>query len=352
MEGSDEAAGTQPRWLRCFEAAEPAEDIVRAWLLELGPQGLADAKLDPHAARSALRAAIVDAREQSEAVRKDAASGWKLTATIIRAMDDAMGIGPLKPSALFGPKGVDLHAPRQIVKAEGRTGTVGLFWSSVQGAARVDLLLANGITHRLNVAAECERSLPEAAELVTKTVPMKDLQHEQLGEEAEAATVWVEQLRECMELLRGWKASAAASGTTINVNVNCQMGKNRSGAVIAAWLCLEHGWELIPAVEHLRQVSTLALGNPHLNVALAHVVGKDDVDIPLNPADEGGSWVTFSPPGSPKQMRTPKEEDLPTDSLADGAARRLHELNLGEREELAAEEEDGLADLADLLDEL
>lgn len=51
-------------------------------------------------------------------------------------------------------------------------------------------------------------------------------------------------------------------------------------------------------------------------------------------------------------MRTPKEEDLPTDSLADGAARRLHELNLGEREELAAEEEDGLADLADLLDEL
>lgn len=352
-----DVADAEPEWLRRFGAGAAAEEVVDAWLSALDPEATAEAKSDPPAARTALRRAIVDSRDRSSAVRADASAGWKYTGAIIRAVDIALGIGPAKASGLFGPKGVDLHAPKQVVAGDGATGTLGLHWSGIHGANRVDLLLANEITHRLNVAAECEKAIPESDALVTATVAMKDLQHEEMNEEdgAEWASIWVQQLQECIELLRGWRADAAKTGATVNVNVNCQMGKNRSGAVIAAWLCLEHGWKLLPVVDHLRSVSTLALGNPHLNVSLAHVVGADEETVPLNPADDGGSWVTFSPPGSPKAPRSPAEpvDATPSDDVAAEAARRLKALEVqGETEEAAAEEEDGLADLADLLDEM
>lgn len=243
-----------PAWLGKFDDCCGAEEVVEAWLSSLEPAERQAADCDPPVARTALRQAIVNARERSKAVAADASAGWKYTGAIIRALDRSLGVEPLKPSGLFGPKGVDLHAPREILKCDTASGKLGITWSSLQGASRVDLLLANGVTHRLNVAAECERTLPASDQFVTATVAMRDLQHEQMTDAQEAAAVWVEQLKECMVLLRGWQAVGAESGSAVNVNINCQMGKNRSGAVVAAWLCIEHGWGLLSAVDHLRQV--------------------------------------------------------------------------------------------------
>ena len=361
-----------PEWLRLFGAAVPAEDVVEAWLRSLGDKGREEAVADPPAARTTLRRAIVDARDVSSAVRADAATGWKYTGSIIRATDAALGVAPLQASKLFGPKGVDLHAPLQVVAADGAAGTLGLYWSGVEGACRVDLLHAQGVTHRLNVAAECEKALAQASssDLVTATVAMEDLAVEQLEDVVAAQAAWLEQLHEGVAQMRSWRDAAAATGVAASVNVNCQMGKNRSGAVVATWLCLEHGWELLVAVEHLRTLSSLALGNPHLNVSLAEVVGTPGVDVPLNPANDGGSWVTFSPPGSPQMegARSPTEDEAGVgaaaaaapETVALAAARKLEALQQqrqqGDGDEEEAEdkegENDGLADLAELLGEM
>ena len=362
-----------PEWLRLFAAAAPAEDVVEAWLRSLGDKGREEAVADPPTARTTLRRAIVDARDGSSAVRADAATGWKYTGSIIRATDAALGVAPLQPSKLFGPKGVDLHAPVQVVAADGAAGTLGLYWSGVEGANRVDLLHAQGVTHRLNVAAECEKALAQASsDLVTATVAMEDLAVEQLEDVVAAQAAWLEQLHEAIAQMRSWRDAAAAAGVAASVNVNCQMGKNRSGTVVAAWLCLEHGWELLAAVEHLRTLSSLALGNPHLNVTLAEVVGTPGVDVPLNPANDGGSWVTFSPPGSPQMAgaRSPTEgeagdgsAEAAPEAAALAAARKLEALQQqqqqqqqgdgeGDVEEDKEGENDGLADLAELLGEM
>ena len=139
-------------------------------------------------------------------MRADAATGWKYTGAVIRAMDAALGVAPVRPTSLFSEGGVDAHAPKQIVAADAAAGTLGLFWSDVYGACRVDLCHANGITHRLNVAAECVKALEGAdgGALVTETVPMEDLQHEQIDAEdggAAAAIIWAEQLRQCIDCL-------------------------------------------------------------------------------------------------------------------------------------------------------
>ena len=85
------------------------------------------------------------------------------------------------------------------------------------------------------------------------------------------------------------------------------------------------------------------------------------LQIPLNSADDqGGSWVTFSPPGSPQGLRSPIEgaASQPTDELAREAARRLEALSEQPagadvvQEEEASEQDDGLADLAELIGEM
>ena len=373
-----QAPASSPAWLVRFSAFAPAKDVVEAWLDGLGAEGRADAEANPDAARTALRQVIVNFRDTCTAVRADASTGWKYTGSIMRAVDAAFGLAPAMPTALWGPKGATLHAPIKVVDEDGRPGTLGLYWGNVHGAARCDVLKAYGITHRLNVANECVRALPEVAELTTATVPMVDLQHEQMEDVEAACFLWAEQIRESLVVLREWQAAGAV------VHVNCQAGRNRSGVVIAAWLCLERGWELLPAVAHLRSIGSLALGNPYLNVALVEVVGKTDaersIEIPLNLADDGeGNWLTFSPPttpklGSPSQdgSRSPARGDVTSkamapEELARAAALKLEGLGLGplgdgeanadadaDNEGIGARETEdlqALADLADLFDE-
>merc|ERR1711988_358364 len=58
--------------------------------------------------------------------------------------------------------------------------------------------------------------------------------------------------------------------------------------------------ELEEAVTHLRSITPLACGNPHLMAAMTQVLGVPDAKVPLNPAHDGGGWVCISPPGSPR----------------------------------------------------
>ena len=67
----------------------PAAEVVAAWLKSLGPK-LEEAAAAPHAARAALRVAIVDMCTTSTVIDEDRHSGWKYTGAILRAFDAAL----------------------------------------------------------------------------------------------------------------------------------------------------------------------------------------------------------------------------------------------------------------------
>jgi hypothetical protein len=105
---------------------------------------------------------------------------------------------------------------------------------------------------------------------------------------------WPAQFEQILQILRSWRDEG------ITANINCQMGKNRSGAAVLLWLCCECGWELDPAIQHLRSITALACGNPHLVAAMSQLL-QSAATAPLNPAQDGGGWVCLSPPGTPRQ---------------------------------------------------
>ena len=72
-------------WLESFTAGAPAADVVQAWLGEAGSSRRATAMADPAAARTAMRLAIVNSKDSSQAVRNDASAHWKYTGAILRA---------------------------------------------------------------------------------------------------------------------------------------------------------------------------------------------------------------------------------------------------------------------------
>lgn len=90
-------AVAEPEWLVRFSAGAPAAEVVQAWLGSMSKEDREEADDDPDASRTALRVAIVDARD-NRAVRADAEAGWKYTGTIIRAMDSALGVPPVRPT--------------------------------------------------------------------------------------------------------------------------------------------------------------------------------------------------------------------------------------------------------------
>merc|ERR1719375_2085590 len=90
---------------------------------------------------------------------------------------------------------------------------------------------------------------------------------------------WPAQLAQVLELLRGLRDQGAV------VNINCNMGKNRSGAAVVLWLCRECGWSFEEAVEHLRKINSLACGNPHLLATVGQLLGTE-ATVPLNPAHD------------------------------------------------------------------
>jgi len=134
---------------------------------------------------------------------------------------------------------------------------------------------------------------------------------------------WIAQFKEILKILCGWRDEGAV------VNINCQMGKNRSGCVICLWLVKECGWNLKDAVDDLRAKNALACANPHLLVALGEVLGVDG-RMALNPAKDGGGWVCISPPGSPRVGAAPGPS---FEDLAEKASAKLAQEAAAERDD-------------------
>ena len=336
-------------WQLRFGESAPAPVVVAAWLQALDTAARAGAEADPPVARNLLRQQLVELRNSAHeparaTAAEDASAGFKYLGAIIRALDAALGVAPIVRAAAASAPGRPT-ALRVLAGEGGKPGTLGLYWSNWEAARDANALIAQGITHRLNVAAEAVSSLSkdDGDGLVTAHVRMEDRYHEDHGDSAEdaqeAIAIWASQLQQCLAQLRRWREDGAV------VNINCQMGKNRSGAAVAMWLIAEAGWELLPTVTHLREISSLSLGNPHLNVALAEALQlPPGVTVPLNPATDGGSFVCISPPGSPKAQ---SRAASPVAAAAAPVSQPAREVA-----EMTGEENDALADLADLLGEI
>ena len=250
-----------------------------------------------------------------------------------RALDEALGL------AL--PKRMELGArdvAREIVPGDGTPGTLGVLWSSFEVAEQGSKLVQRGITHRLNCAAELVDRFTECEQLQMVHVAMDDY-FDALDEEVnlQARDARTKPFPELLQELRRMQAEGAV------VNINCKMGKNRSGVAVMLWLCCEKGWAVDAAIEHLRNINAMALGNPVLLQACvqacvsacvqpcvhgrvhacvharvhacihAHVHARVHTcasgveflgfkgEVPLLCGDgDGGGWISISPPGSPQ----------------------------------------------------
>jgi len=323
----------QTKWLTLFRQHAPPDEVAQAWYEGLDEDIRRQAKDDAPTVRAMLRRYIVDSKAPE--VRSDADNGWKYTAKILRAADAVLGMdvsatrrsgqdaaGGAAPPAASGSGAPAVS--RVVIPGHGEPGTLGIFWSDFGGASDSEQLRARGVTRRLNVASEAVGRLPQDDGIPTTDVPMEDIFDEDKA--SAAVDKWIEQLGEVVSLLRGWREEGAV------VNVNCQMGKNRSGCAILVWLCSECGQTVEEAVEYLRGITALACANPHLIKAVAMYL-KVDADVPLNPAGDGGGWVCISPPGSPRVGGTQVFEDAAKQAFAKLAAEAATN---GEDQEAAA----------------
>eukprot|EP00929_Paragymnodinium_shiwhaense_P041966 TRINITY_DN21796_c0_g1_i1.p1 TRINITY_DN21796_c0_g1~~TRINITY_DN21796_c0_g1_i1.p1 ORF type:complete len:414 (+),score=104.64 TRINITY_DN21796_c0_g1_i1:80-1243(+) len=345
-----------PKWLTLFCAGASAAEIAQAWFEAMSPEEQQTAKKEPTLAARALRS-IITGTDRPE-VQKDRENGWKYTGAIMRAADAVLGVPPPKtrfnnqqngnaaagaaanagaaggyangtaPAASAtaggGQKKAE-KAPLIVLEGGKCPGKLAITWSTYEGARNLEKLRELGVTHRLNVALEVVGHLPEdepedgRAAIVTKHIPMEDAFHEDEG----LRETWTQQLKEVLEQLLEWSKEGAV------VNINCQMGKNRSGAAVLMWLCTQCGWQYANAVLHLRKMNSLACGNPHLLLALGDALGVDG-RMELNPAHDGGGWICISPPGTPR-AGAPQES---FEDMAAKAAARLGGVE-GEKKEPA-----------------
>lgn len=332
----------EPQWFTLFCARAPASEIAISWLEGLPAEEREKTKGDEGRARARaeLRRQITDS-ERPE-VRKDAKNGWKYTGSVLRAADAVLGIKPGKSRYPIahdgsGAAGTTVSGPSErrkpwklVLLGTGEPGTLGIFWSDFEAAINIAGLRERKITKRINVAIETIHKFPvdDGFEVKMTHVPMEDA----FTDDPEVRGLWVKQLMEILATLRGWRDEGAI------VNINCQMGKNRSGAAVLVWLCSEEGWKLDEAVEFLRDMNPLACANPHLVTALAEFL-KVKAEVQLVPAADGGGWICISPPGSPRQgglqeYEASAQEAL--DTLAAAAAAKL----AGAAEEDSGEEEE------------
>eukprot|EP00927_Polykrikos_kofoidii_P060443 TRINITY_DN55424_c0_g1_i1.p1 TRINITY_DN55424_c0_g1~~TRINITY_DN55424_c0_g1_i1.p1 ORF type:complete len:397 (+),score=68.36 TRINITY_DN55424_c0_g1_i1:63-1253(+) len=368
LQTEESPAATQPPfWEDLFCARAPARDVAEAWFASLPAEEKKKAKSNSMAAVRELRTHII--RSPKPEISSDRNMSWKYTGSVMRAVDAVLGVklpsnsapkipavAPLAPSAQSGSSAPAARAPILVVKGDGSPGTLGLWWSDFEAAANAPYLrTVCGVTHRLNVAAEVVAKLPEddgvmmetsrgsnseaspslKRPLVTGHVPMQDV----FSDDEDLRATWAKQLTEAWELMCVWRRDGAV------VNINCQMGKNRSGATILIWLCKECGWELKEAVAHVRSMNPLAVANPHLLMALGDALGTDG-KCDLNPAHDGGGWVCISPPTSPRQGSSqPNFEDIAAQAaskLAGGAGKTVDDPELSD-DDLAC---DGFAAMA------
>lgn len=269
---------------------------------------------------------------------------------MLRAADAVLGIAAPKSvtEGRMPVPGVLPFRPKKVCESTNGGNGLNLYWSDFDTAIQAKRLQDDcGITRRLNIAIEVISKFPTEDEgLHIVHIPMLDTFDMEEG----LSNEWPAQLQEAIDLLRAWRDEGAT------VNVSCQMGKNRSGAVILLWLCSECGWELEAAVHHLRDMNPLACGNPHLLAAMCQVLGVAEVKVPLNPAADGGGWVCISPPGSPRAGQAALfDGGFAAGGAAEAAARlaALAGYSAGAPPQAPVEEEEESADgMEDLLCEL
>lgn len=358
----------EQEWFTLFCKRATPRDVAEAFASTLTPEEREEAQEMEKSIPLVRKVRGYITGSQRPEVREDAADGWKYTGSVMRALDALLKVPPPKPrfpmpspsvvqarTAGTGVPPQDGEAdpskvcetptrkPICIIEGGGSPGSLGLWWSDFELACdTARLRTACGVTHRLNVAAEVEQKLPErgpgdeGAPLVTVHVGMQDI----FSDDEELCEIWVQHLKAVLEVLRAWRVEGAV------VNVNCQMGKNRSGAALLVWLCSDGGWEYQRAVEHLRKINPLACANPHLLVALGKVLGIDG-RTNLNPAPEGGGWVCISPPASPRgndAAAQPSFEDL--------AAQAAKKLAVSQAADVTKDVQDDEVDVVPLFDGL
>jgi hypothetical protein len=307
------AAVPEPAWLSCFRAGQTETAIVDAFITGLPPEELERFKKEPAEGRAVMRRALVNS--ECPEYRADVADGFKRVGACMRALDAALGCAPPKPGIHGGGVGKDgqrgagaasgktaqSRVSREVVTAEGGPGTLAIWWSDFESASKLENLKGFNCTKRLNMARETAGKLPEFEGIETVDVPMEDAFDDNRSDEL--VMTWTVQFQEALAVLRRWREEGAI------VNVNCAMGKNRSGSIILCWMVSECGWKMDEAAERLRGITTLALANPHMVRAVGHVVNSDDI-VPLNPAGGGGGWVCISPPGTPRAGATQAFEGI------------------------------------------
>lgn len=303
MAGSTHANAEEPEWLTLYRARKSAEVVAASWLAGLGPEDSKEAEEDPPLARAKLRKAIVNS--ECPEVRADAKDGFKFTGAVMRAAEKVLGIPPPKAMSRSAnlsdrvPKDAPSHfRPKLIIDGNGDPGTLGVWWSDYDTAKESERLREHcGVTHRLNMAIEVVEKMPEDVPSKEGVVPLKNIHipmEDSFDPDVGLCEAWPNQLHQVLHIMRGLRDEGAV------VNINCQMGKNRSGAAVLIWLCAECGWSLEDAVKHLRNITALACGNPHLIKSVSDTLGVSTY-VPLNPAADGeGGWVCISPPGSPR----------------------------------------------------
>ena len=91
------------------------------------------------------------------------------------------------------------------------------------------------------------------------------------------------QLPEILKVLREFRDEGAV------VNINCKMGKNRSGVAVLLWLVCEAKWGTLPeTVDHLRKINFMALGNPVLLMAVVKYLEVDPNSVTMLPPSGDG----------------------------------------------------------------
>eukprot|EP00658_Telonema_sp_P-2_P004256 TRINITY_DN11598_c0_g1_i1.p1 TRINITY_DN11598_c0_g1~~TRINITY_DN11598_c0_g1_i1.p1 ORF type:complete len:234 (-),score=59.87 TRINITY_DN11598_c0_g1_i1:238-939(-) len=223
----------------------------------------------------------------------------------MRATDAALNVAP--PTSKFNATlpDRDKDVPIQVVPP-GSKGGLEVWWSSFKATADGEGLRARGITDRFNLAVELVDRFEDG--VPTAHVPMEDFfSIDDDSQNQVAMDGWVATLPLILPALRALRDKGAV------VNINCKMGKNRSGVAVLLWLVVEEGWELDAAIQHLREISYLALGNPCLLRCVAAHLGmeiKTDVLCPDPTREDGLGWISISPPPSPRveELADPNEQ--------------------------------------------
>ena len=288
----DENEATQPEWLRAFRSQQfNPQEVAEAWLSTLTAEERTAADEDPHTSRSNFRENLLG--RKCKEVRQDKTASWKRTGLVMRALDETLGV------ALGRKRQYKDDEPKQIFAgANGKPGTLGLWWSAKGPALSPEAMTELGVTHRLNCAEDLMHHF-DSELMPTAHIPMEDFfSTSEHAENDRAKAVWMTQMPMILTALRQMRDEGAV------VNVNCRMGKNRSGVAILLWMCCEEGWALVAAVNHLRRMNYLALANPVLLAAAADFIGFEGQLPMLCPeeTDDGNEsgWIAISPPPSPR----------------------------------------------------